>query len=585
MKRSWVVIILAGLGFTAIVLVLFATQLGLAHSTTWGKGRVMLCAFGLALIIGAYLCLDPRWQIHRLLARLVPVKDARSYLVASMCVLLSAAIYLWFSTTGLWIQWPDNSGSVMYDRLVTSFWKGDLALQIQPDTALLRLPDPYEPDARLNIPNLDKVWDMSLYGGKVYMYWGAAPALLMVILKLMIPGTIGDQFLVLGYSLGLLVFQSLLILYLWRRFFYSLPEWTLAAPLLFAGLAEPLLWSLNVPLIYEAAIMAGQFFLMGGLYFVVTALDVRSFSARRLVLAGAFLSFAVGSRATLVIPVIFLSLMAAWWILFGSDRPLQTIGAAHALTGLAAPLMLGAIIISWYNWARFGSPFEFGFRYQIAAVNYYRDYSAIFLPRYIPPNLYMYLLNPPHIFRTFPLVRPGLNKPLMNAYYNNYSPHVYHSEQVVGLLYAAPLAILVLIPMASLLIKGRWPDQPSGSVPSRSTEPFLSWIVVGLSVSFLLTSASILLYFYAAIRFLMDVFPLLALITSIGFWQGYLFLGSKPISRIFYSGLTMFLAAESIGIAIVLPLADPIQRFQEKNPQLYDSLAHSFNLWIRSLPR
>ena len=368
-----------------------------------------------------------------------------------------------------------------------------------------------------------------------------------------------------------------------RRFFYSLPEWTLAAPLLFAGLAEPLLWNLNVPLVYEVAITAGQFFLIGGLYFIVTALDKPSFSLRRLALTGVFFSLAVGSRVTMVIPVIFISLMAAWWIIFGGHRPLQTAQPARTLAALAIPLILGAAIISWYNWARFGSPLEFGFRYQIAGVNYYKDYNAIFLPRYIPPNLYMYLLNPPLVFPRFPFIRPNWNHPLANAYTNHYSPHIYYSEKVVGLLYVAPLAILSLIPLAALLFKRRRRFEEPEGISAQPTEQFLNWIVFGLLVSFLLTFSAVLLYFYAAIRFIMDAFPILALITSIGVWQGYQFLGSRPISRIVYSGFTILLAAESIGMALLLPFASPIPHFQENNLELYNSIGHLLSLWIKSL--
>ncbi len=64
MKKSWVFIILAGLGLTAIVGVWFAVPLGLAHGTSWGKGRILLCAFGFVLILASYLILVLRWKNH-----------------------------------------------------------------------------------------------------------------------------------------------------------------------------------------------------------------------------------------------------------------------------------------------------------------------------------------------------------------------------------------------------------------------------------------------------------------------------------------------------------------------------------------
>ncbi len=206
----------------------------------------------------------------------------------------------------------------MYDRLATSFMQGKLALQIQPNPALFQLPNPYNPETTYDISIAIQYVDTSLYNGKLYYYWGPAPALLLIIPKLFIPGPINDQFLGFAFSLGLLVFQSLLILYLWRRFFYSLPKWTLAVSLLFAGLAEPLLWNLNIPLIYEVAVVAGQFFFIGGIYFLVLGLDKPIFSLKRLILAGILFSLAVGSRATMAIPVTFIFLMSVWWIFWAA---------------------------------------------------------------------------------------------------------------------------------------------------------------------------------------------------------------------------------------------------------------------------
>jgi hypothetical protein len=56
---------------------------------------------------------------------------------------------------------------------------------------------------------------------------------------------------------------------------------------------------------YEAAIVAGQLFLVDGLYWIFTAITKPSLSTWRLSLGGVFLSLAVGSRATLVFAVIF----------------------------------------------------------------------------------------------------------------------------------------------------------------------------------------------------------------------------------------------------------------------------------------
>jgi hypothetical protein len=67
------------------------------------------------------------------------------------------------------------------------------------------------------------------------------------------------------------VFSALLILRLRQRLFPML-GWKYVIPAIaIAGFANPLPWLLNRPAIYEAAIAAGQFFLMAGLYFCFSA--------------------------------------------------------------------------------------------------------------------------------------------------------------------------------------------------------------------------------------------------------------------------------------------------------------------------
>ncbi len=190
----------------------------------------------------------------------------------------------------------------------------------------------------------------------------------------------------------------------------------------------------------------------------------------------------------------------------------------------------------------------------------------------------MYLLNPPRLSRIFPFIKPIINRSLVNAYYNNYSPHIYTAKQMVGLLYVAPLAIFSLIPPATLLLNSLL--QRRRLERTSTQDRFLNWIVVGFFGCFLLAFATILLYFWADSRFIMDCFPALSLITSIGIWQGYQFLSSRIAGRILYLGFIIVLVIEFIGMALLLPFASPLQHFQRTNPELYYSLAHSLNLWI-----
>src|SRR6187455_485414 len=91
-------------------------------------------------------------------------------IIVSGLVLL---FYLWLVTLGLWTDFPPSTN--YYDLQANAFLHGQLALEVEPDPALLALENPYEPADRENIPVL---WDATLYQGKYYLYWGPVPAVL-----------------------------------------------------------------------------------------------------------------------------------------------------------------------------------------------------------------------------------------------------------------------------------------------------------------------------------------------------------------------------------------------------------------------
>ena len=77
---------------------------------------------------------------------------------------------------------------------------------------------------------------------------------------------IGDQVLVLGFTLGTMFFSTKILRALWGGFFSDQPPWTIVLGVLVIGLSTPLPYTLARAAVYEAAILGGQFFLLAGLY-------------------------------------------------------------------------------------------------------------------------------------------------------------------------------------------------------------------------------------------------------------------------------------------------------------------------------
>lgn len=476
-------------------------------------------------------------------------KSKKIYLITSILSFLIILIYLWFVSAGKWTVLAQTTN--YYDQLASSFQKGHLFLSATPSPALLALSNPYDPIARINIQT---PIDVSLYNGKFYLYFGSVPALILAIIKQVIYKEIGDQYIVFVSIIGIYVFQCLLILSLWNRFFRHTPIWTVLICILLTGLVNPLLYMLVTARVYEASITAGQFFFAGGLYFAVTAIDTRSFSLGRLALAGQFWACALGSRMILALPIGFMSLMVLFWIIKTScqAKTNQTIQAAAAFILTFA---LGIACLGWYNYARFDSVFETGFNYQLLAINLQKEHKNIFTFASVPQNLYNYLLNPPRTLGTFPFISANSANKKNSIIPFIKLPEIYNGEQITGLIYSVPFSLFAIIPFISLFAKSGKLHSLNEVLEKNNCMNFINWISIGLMGSFILAFAPLLLFFWATMRYMGDFIPSLILLSIIGFWQGYEYFTQNRIQGILYSFMGFCLACISISISGFLTFA------------------------------
>src|SRR5258708_8377921 len=87
------------------------------------------------------------------------------------------ALYFWSASSMGYFYRLNYRGHDYYDRLVDGFLSGHLSMAVSPAPELLKLADPYDPEAnqpfRLN--------DASYYQGKYYLYFGLTPAVVLLL--------------------------------------------------------------------------------------------------------------------------------------------------------------------------------------------------------------------------------------------------------------------------------------------------------------------------------------------------------------------------------------------------------------------
>jgi hypothetical protein len=541
MKLNWKVVAGMLMGLAIAGWTVISQALNSENRTGWGLKNSTLLFVGILIFVASLL-----YRRENFLGSLVNTRTGQMAALSAVLGGLIALIYIWVISIGTWTTWPATTN--YYDLLANAFRHGQLHLETKPDPALLALQDPYNPDNREGIPVL---WDLTLYRGEYYLYWGPVPALLLGLVKLFYTPAVTDNILTFGFMVGLLVFQILLILEFLKNYFQETPAWVLALSISFIGLINPILYVLLEPRIYEAAVVGGQFFFIGGLYWLFKAFHKPS--RMDFTLAGILFALAVGCRTTLVIPITFLALVALIRVVKGQPDQSFKLLAAFAL-----PLVLGAVGYGWYNYARFNSFTEFGLSYQLTQTDIHATLNESFSAAYALPNLFKLLANPFETKHTFPFIKAvRWGGP---AWFKGYNPKIYdyYAEDITGVLIASPFLIFVFLAAAS-------------------NEKNIRWITASLTGSSLLLFLTLLLFFYLTMRYLLDLLPALSLLACIGFWQGFQLLKTKQTVKILYGISATGLWAYTIVVSFLVCYSSNLHRIRIYNPELIQNITWAFN--------
>jgi hypothetical protein len=319
---------------------------------------------------------------------------------------------------------PRNDG--YYNLLTDGFRAGKASLAVEPDPGLLKLADPYEPTHQEL-----KLHDASFYGGKYYLYFGAAPALVWFLpFKLLTGHASSDNFgVALLAAAGFLTWTALWRRILRRHFPAAGPGGTVVVVGLL-GLATMVPVMLRRAGFWEVPIAGAYFF--NALY--CTGVYRAVVSSRRtaswLVVASLALGFAIASRPGNVFAALGLGLVALWL----AARTTGWVARARRLAAAVVPVSGCILAVMAYNYVRFDSPLEFGTTYQLAGHNM-RTWRMLDWAN-VPINVYHYFLSPAQFSVYFPFFEVIGPAPFQ-------APAGYYGvENVYGVLPNLPVTLL-----------------------------------------------------------------------------------------------------------------------------------------------
>lgn len=356
--------------------------------------------------------------------------------LASAAFIVVVATYLFLGGMGVTDRENPNPGDAAYNLLARGLLSGHLYVAKDAPAALSGLRDPYDPGANA-VARDDPTYrlhDFSYYRGRLYLYFGAAPAVLVFIPWHLLTGGWLPHWaaVVLLCSAGVLVNLSL-VRALRLRAFPQAPPWTSAACVLILGLASyaPLLaaradmWEVPIAMSYLMVSVA--------LRCLWEAFEAPARPARWIAVASAAVGVAFASRPTM--------LPSAAILLVPFLMP-QVRSSARAWAAAVLPLGLCGAAVGAYNAARFGSAFDFGQHYQLASV--YVAKMHAFSPSYFWVNLWLYLFQAVHWSMPFPFV----HEPPLEQLRAQLPPGHGGAEQISGALVYAPILWAAAAPVA-----------------------------------------------------------------------------------------------------------------------------------------
>jgi tetratricopeptide (TPR) repeat protein len=333
---------------------------------------------------------------------------------------------------------------------------------------------------------------MSYYKGRLYLYFGVTPVLILFWPFLALTGQYLSHGQAAAIFCGIGFLASMGILHgLWRRYFPEVSVGVVTACALALGLATSAPMILPESDVYEVAVCCGYALTMLGLSAIWRAVHDPARRCRWLAAASVAYGLAIGARPSLLMGavVLFVPVIQTW-------RERRQLGAI--LMAAIGPIFLIGVGLMMYNALRFDSPFEFGLRYQLSPHPLAK--MQLFGLHYLSSNSWVYLLKPVEWSKYFPFV----SDPVQSAY---------------GVLTNIPLAWLALtVPLAW---RNRW----------REAETPLRWFVLATTLWLGINALIVSLYFYVALRFVLEFLPALALLAVIGILQAERLLANRPIWR------------------------------------------------------
>lgn len=297
-------------------------------------------------------------------------------------------------------EFKQEKGNQMTQELVDAFENGQVSLLAEPSEELNALENPYDKNARES-SGAYALWDHVYYDNNYYSYYGIAPVVLFFLPYHKLTRYYCPD------SLAVLVFALIGIAGLTKLFSSFIKKWfpdtetgIYITCLILIQTLSGVWFSIGRAWFYETAMAAGFAFLSWGVHFLF---ESNIMGKEKIILSKAFLASLFSATAVLCRPTLALyCICIAIFMLMafkksGENTKNRLIYLAYAFV----PMVCLGIVQMIYNYARFGSPLDFGIQYSLTINDftksqYHTDFVLV--------AWFNYLFNIPSFSASYPFI-------------------------------------------------------------------------------------------------------------------------------------------------------------------------------------
>lgn len=299
----------------------------------------------------------------------------------------------------------NTSHHYQYYRLAEAILDGHFYLNDTPPASLIMLDNPYDPDMRKTAVNNNGEsfkWDTAYRNGKYYVYFGIVPCL-MYYLPLKAMGIeLSNKYFIMAVVSIIIIFGYLLMYEINRRWFKNISFLAhLMLSIIFVNSTGIILATRAMDL-YHVPIMAAMMFLILTMYFWIKALPEKekgTLKGKYLTIGSVTMALVAGCRPQLLL-MAFISVPLFWDYVF-KKRTLFSKTSVGKTVGFMLPFVIFGAFMMFYNYARFGSVFDFGQNYNLTVMDMTAEHFNI---EKIPLGLFTYFLQLPGTSVIFPYI-------------------------------------------------------------------------------------------------------------------------------------------------------------------------------------